>query len=115
MGPGGPHLVPICFALAADVLYSAIDHKPKTGASLRRLENIRHEARVAVLADHYDDDWSRLWWVRADGHARILTEGAERASALELLRSKYPQYESDPPDGPVVAVDIERWSSWAAS
>lgn len=107
--------MPICFALAGDVLYSAVDWKPKTGVPLRRLENVRLDARVAVLTDHYEEDWSRLWWVRADGRARILTEGDERAAALERLREKYAQYDSNPPDGPVLAIDIERWSSWAGS
>jgi PPOX class probable F420-dependent enzyme len=114
-GASGPHLVPICFALAGDVLYSAVDHKPKSGRVLRRLENIRRDPRVCVLADRYEDDWSRLWWVRADGRARILGDGAERESALMELAAKYPQYRADPPDGPVLAVDVERWSSWSGS
>lgn len=114
-GASGPHLVPICFALAGEVLYSAVDHKPKTGRPLRRLDNIRAEPRVSVLTDHYEDDWTRLWWVRADGRARILEGGDERAAALAVLTAKYPQYRAEPPDGPVLAVDVERWSSWSGS
>lgn len=122
-GSSGPHLVPICFALAGDVVYSAIDHKPKattkittgTGRRLRRLDNIRADPRISVLVDHYEDDWTRLWWVRADGRARILEAGEERATALAQLIAKYPQYRADPPDGPVLAMDIERWSSWSGS
>ncbi len=98
--------------MEGDVLYSAVDRKPKSGRPLRRLENVRQDARVAVLADHYEEDWSRLWWVRADGRARILAEGAERDAALERLKGKYPQYRQEPPDGPVLAIDVERWSSW---
>lgn len=114
-GASGPHLVPICFALAEDVVYSAVDHKPKTGRPLRRLDNIREEPRVSLLADHYEDDWSRLWWVRADGRARIVMDRDERAAALAALTAKYPQYRADPPDGPVLAFAIERWTSWSGS
>jgi PPOX class probable F420-dependent enzyme len=114
-GAEGPHLVPVCFALVGDVIYSAIDHKPKTGRPLRRLENVRADPRVAVLADHYEDDWKRLWWVRADGRARILGEGDESAAALAELTAKYPQYRADPPNGPVLAVDVVQWNSWSGS
>jgi PPOX class probable F420-dependent enzyme len=112
-GPAGPHLVPICFALAGDVLYSAVDAKPKSGRPLRRLENVRTDPRVAVLADHYEDDWSRLWWVRADGRARLLSAGAELDRALAELAGKYLQYRSAPPPGPVLAIDVDHWSSWS--
>jgi PPOX class probable F420-dependent enzyme len=108
-------VVPICFVLAAGVLYSAVDRKPKSGRPLRRLENVRRDPRVSVLADHYEDDWSRLWWVRADGRARILDATPERELALAELARKYPQYRVDPPDGPVLAVDIDRWSTWTGS
>src|SRR5205085_1452271 len=95
-----PHLVPICFVLAGSVLYSAVDRKPKRSATLKRIENVRANPEVTVLVDHYDDDWTQLWWVRLDGRARVLTEGAEREHALELLAWKYPQYSGpDTPDG----------------
>ena len=64
-----PHLVPICYALEGDVLYSAVDEKPKRSQRLKRLANIRADARVTVLVDHYEEDWTRLWWVRAAGRA----------------------------------------------
>jgi PPOX class probable F420-dependent enzyme len=108
-----PHLVPICFVLEGEVLYSAVDRKPKRSPNLKRIENVRANPLVTVLVDHYDDDWTQLWWVRLDGRARVLTDGAERAHALELLVAKYPQYSPDTPTGPVLAVDIERWRSWA--
>jgi PPOX class probable F420-dependent enzyme len=108
-----PHLVPISFVLEGDVLYSAVDRKPKRSPNLKRIENVRANPHVSVIVDHYDDDWTQLWWVRLDGRARVLTEGAERERALALLAAKYPQYSADTPDGPVLAIDIERRRSWA--
>jgi PPOX class probable F420-dependent enzyme len=110
---GAPHVVPITFALLGDALYFAIDHKPKSTTDLARLRNLRHEPRVAILADGYDDDWSRLWWVRADGVGRELPLD-ERGPALEALGAKYPQYRDHRPHGPVVAVQIVRWTGWSA-
>jgi PPOX class probable F420-dependent enzyme len=111
---GRPHLVPIVFALDGDTLYSAVDRKPKRSTTLRRIENARARPDVTVLVDHYDDDWTRLWWIRLRGSARILDAGEERAHALQLLREKYPQYRSEPPDGPVLAVDVTEVREWAA-
>jgi PPOX class probable F420-dependent enzyme len=108
-----PHVVPICFVLEGDVLYSAVDRKPKRSPNLKRIENVRANPYVSVLVDHYDEDWTQLWWVRLDGRARVLTEGAERERALALLAAKYPQYSADTPDGPVLAIDVERRRSWA--
>jgi PPOX class probable F420-dependent enzyme len=112
---GRPHLVPVCFALAGDVLYSAVDEKPKRSKRLRRLENIRNRPDVAVLVDHYEDDWTRLWWVRLDGTAKVLDAGSEREYALALLSEKYQQYRAQPPTGPVFAVRVERWRGWAST
>ena len=114
---GRPHLVPIVFALDGDVVYSAVDAKPKRTTALRRLENVRRNPRVALLADHYDDaDWDTLWWVRADGGARVLdAQEPEARRALELLAGRYAQYRAAPPRGPVLAVAVERWSGWRAS
>jgi PPOX class probable F420-dependent enzyme len=114
---GAPHLVPIVFALHGDVVYHAVDHKPKRTRELRRLDNIAAQPRVALLADEYDDeDWTRLWWVRADGAARVLDAGCEEARrAIELLRERYAQYREATPAGPVIAVDVERWAGWAAA
>lgn len=110
-GDGRPHLVPIVFAVAGDEVFSAVDAKPKRTANLKRLANVRANPRVALLADRYDDDWSGLWWARADGRARVL-ERDERAIAL--LAERYEQYRESPPDGPVLAVTVERWSGWRA-
>jgi PPOX class probable F420-dependent enzyme len=110
---GRPHLVPICFVLEGDVLYSAVDEKPKRSKRLKRLENIRNHPEVTVLVDHYEEDWTRLWWVRLDGTASVLHEGPEREHALALLREKYEQYRAQPPTGPVIAVRVERRRAWA--
>lgn len=117
VGPSGaPHLVPVVFALAGETVYSAVDRKPKRTLALRRLANVAADPRVCLLADHYAEDWSALWWVRADGTARVLTAGEpEATTALALLAGRYPQYIAQPPPGPVLAVDVSRWSEWSAS
>jgi PPOX class probable F420-dependent enzyme len=114
---GRPHLVPIVFAVvggsAHDVIYSVVDAKPKRTTALQRLANVSENPRVSVLADHYEEDWDRLWWVRADGTGRLLAEPdePEAAAAVALLRARYPQQRAV---GTVLAVDVERWSGWAA-
>ena len=109
---GRPHVVPIVFALDGEVLYTAVDGKPKSSVRLQRLANIDANPQVSILVDHYADDWSQLWWVRADGVARVVSDGPGFARGLELLRAKYPQYEHVSLDGPVIAVAVEKWSSW---
>ena len=111
---GAPHLVPVTFALLGDELCFAVDHKEKSTTDLARLRNVRHEPRVAVLADEYDDDWVRLWWVRIDGVARELPVDAT-GPALDALAARYPQYREVRPQGAVVAVRIVRWTGWAAA
>jgi PPOX class probable F420-dependent enzyme len=112
-----PHLVPVVFAVAGDTVYSAVDAKPKRTTRLRRLANAQANPRVALLADHYDDaDWTALWWVRADGAARVLDPGdAEARRAVSLLAARYAQYRDAAPEGPVLAVDVDRWSGWRAA
>ena len=112
---GRPHIVPITFALGEDELYFAVDHKPKRTLNLQRLRNIEANPAVSVLADHYENDWSRLWWVRVDGQARIVKAGEHREKAITLLSSRDEQYRSVPPAGPVVAIAVERLSGWSAS
>jgi PPOX class probable F420-dependent enzyme len=116
---GRPHVVPFTFALLGEAtIVSAVDHKPKRTMALKRLANIEVNPRVAVLADHYAEDWTQLWWVRADGTARVVAADAEpgfRATALGALRERYAPYRERPPEGPLVVVDVERWSGWAAS
>lgn len=118
VGAGGrPHLVPIVFDVAGNIVYSAVDAKPKRSTALRRLDNIAADPHVAVLVDHYDDaDWAALWWVRADGTARVVDVGSiEGRTAIRLLAERYPQYRDQPPGGPVIAVDVHQWSGWAAA
>jgi PPOX class probable F420-dependent enzyme len=112
---GSPHLVPICFALAGDTLYSAVDHKPKRSVELQRLANIASNPRVTLLADHYTEDWSTLWWVRADGTARVADVGEhEHARAVELLCARYAQYREAPALGRALVVEIDRFTGWSA-
>ena len=109
---GAPHQVPFCFVLDGDVLYSAVDAKPKRTDRLRRLDNVAAEPRASVLVDHYEEDWSRLWWVRVDGRARELPPGDEADRARALLAGKYEQYRAAPPAGPVLRIDLLRWAGW---
>lgn len=115
---GAPRLVPVVFAMGrgaeSDVVYTAVDGKPKSTRRLGRLVNIAAEPRVSILVDHYDDDWNRLWWVRADGIASVHDDGPPAENGRALLRTKYPQYQSVSLDGPVIAVRVERWSAWRA-
>ncbi|MFI2343142.1 TIGR03668 family PPOX class F420-dependent oxidoreductase [Nocardia gamkensis] len=108
-----PHLVPIVFVVSGEVIYTSVDAKPKTTTALRRLANIAANPAVTVLVDRYGDDWTQLWWARADGDAR-LAEGAEAEAAIRRLTARYPQYERQPPPGPVIAIDVARWSGWSA-
>jgi PPOX class probable F420-dependent enzyme len=110
---GRPHLVPIVFALAGDTLYTAVDAKPKRSRTLRRIENARERPQVTVLVDRYDEDWSRLWWVRLRGRARVLDAGEEAKRALALLAEKYEQYRAEPPIAPVLAIEVEEWRGWS--
>lgn len=112
---GQPHIVPITFAVDGDVIYSTVDSKPKSTPRLRRLSNIHANPRVAVLADHYDEDWSALWWVRADGMAAILHHPAEMTLPTGLLVRRYPQYLDNSPGGPLIAIRVGRWSGWSAT
>lgn len=117
---GRPHLVPVVFALAEnpgvghEVVYTAIDAKPKSTLQLRRLANIASNARVSLLVDHYADDWAQLWWVRVDGVAAIHRDGEPMHTGYRLLRAKYPQYQAVSLNGPVIAIIVHGWSSWHA-
>jgi PPOX class probable F420-dependent enzyme len=111
---GAPHLVPVVFAVHRDVIYTAVDAKRKQTRELRRLANIAADDRVCVLADHYAEDWTQLWWVRADGVAAVHHSGDGMATGYALLRRKYPQYERLALDGPVISIAVRRWSSWEA-
>jgi PPOX class probable F420-dependent enzyme len=110
---GHPHLVPVTFALAADLtVYLAVDHKPKTTRDLRRLRDIRANPAVSILVDHYEDDWTNLWWARADGTATIIDDPAAMTAPVDLLVAKYPQYQQIRPAGPVIAIAVRHWLGW---
>jgi PPOX class probable F420-dependent enzyme len=115
VGPGAaPHLVPIVFAVHGDTIYSAVDAKPKRTTALARLRNVAANPAVSVLADHYVEDWSELWWARADGRARVLSQAQDEAEirrAIALLAGRYPQQDVT---GSVLAIDVDRWSGWSA-
>jgi PPOX class probable F420-dependent enzyme len=115
---GRPHLVPVCFTLASDetsTVYTAVDDKPKRSTRLRRVANVAATGVACLLVDEYDEDWTRLWWVRLDCRARVVADPAERSRAVAVLSGKYVQYAARPPGGPVLALQVERWRGWSAS
>jgi PPOX class probable F420-dependent enzyme len=109
---GVPHLVPVTFAVIGDRIVFVIDDKPKSTTRLRRLDNIAARPSVCLLADVYDEDWSRLWWARADGTASVVATDAE---AIDALAARYPAYAQRRPLGPVVSIEVTAWSGWAAA
>jgi PPOX class probable F420-dependent enzyme len=106
---GHPHLVPVVFAVHGNEIVMAIDHKPKARREVRRLANIRANPAVSMIVDHYDEDWTTLWWVRADGTAEV-TE-----TPVDPLVTKYPQYQRIRPAGPTILVQVTRWTGWAGT
>ncbi len=117
---GSPHQVPIVFARAADALWSSIDGKPKQGDVPLRIQNLRANSKVSLLLDHYDSDWTRLWWLRIDGTGHVCESrrvDPTTEAALAALRAKYPQYQQTPVVGsPALMIRIrpDRLSSWCA-
>ena len=112
---GRPHVVPICYALAGDSVYFTIDEKPKRapGARLKRLSNLRANPFAALVADRYDEDWSRLGWVMVQGRAEVLESGPEHDSAQGRLCARYPQLAAMRIAAlPVVAIRIDHATSW---
>jgi PPOX class probable F420-dependent enzyme len=109
---GRPHLVPIVFAVDGDTVYSAVDAKPKRTVELARLANVAVHPAASLLVDHYEEDWSALWWVRADGRGRVLASDEDEArDAVALLSRRYPQQQVI---GAVLAVDVDRWVGWSS-
>jgi PPOX class probable F420-dependent enzyme len=111
---GGPHVVPVVFVLVGDRVFSAVDAKPKRSTQLQRLANLRAEPRCALLVDHYEDDWRRLWWVRADGVAEVV-DAPDGHPGIQALVQRFPQYRDEPPSGPLVVVTVHRWTGWTSS
>jgi PPOX class probable F420-dependent enzyme len=112
---GRPHVVPMVFALVGDTVFSAVDAKPKRSTALQRLVNVRTEPRCAVLVDHYDDDWRRLWWVRADGHGEVVEVPPAGHPGIQALVQRFSQYRDEPPSGPLLVVTVQRWAGWAST
>jgi PPOX class probable F420-dependent enzyme len=112
---GGPHVVPIVFALVDDTVFSAVDAKPKRSTNLQRLGNVRAHPRCALLVDHYEDDWRRLWWVRADGTGEVVETPPAEHSGIQALAERFPQYRDEPPSGPLLVVTVQRWTGWAST
>ncbi len=112
-----PHVVPICFALVGDRVYSVIDAKPKRDPrNLKRLRNIAENPRVAFLVDHYEDDWAQLAWVLVRGRCGLVDDSREYEVALEALRHRYEQYRAMPllaDSNPMLCLEIERVTTWA--
>ena len=114
---GAPHVIPVCYTLAEQVIYSVLDRKPKRAsvARLRRVRNIQANPEIALMVDHYEEEWLRLWYVLVLGRAVLLWEGEEQTAAIGLLRQKYPQYRKMDIDGsPVIRITPTRVVSWAA-
>jgi PPOX class probable F420-dependent enzyme len=110
---GRPHVVPIVFAVDGDTVYSIADPKPKRGMDLLRHRNIAANPAVSLLVDEYEESWERIWWVRADGTARVVEEGPERDTTIRLLRAKYAQYATwTEPFGAATVVGVDRLASW---
>jgi PPOX class probable F420-dependent enzyme len=112
---GGPHVVPIVFALVHDTVFSAVDAKPKRSTNLQRLTNVRAHPRCALLVDHYEDDWGRLWWVRADGVGEVVDTSSAEHPGIQALAERFPQYRDEPPSGPLLVVSVQRWTGWAST
>jgi PPOX class probable F420-dependent enzyme len=112
---GRPHVVPITFAVEDDLIFTAVDHKPKSTRKLRRLRNIAQNPRVALLADEYSEDWNRLWWVRVDGLAEVIEDAEGMRHPVDALVRRYAQYREHRPEGPVIVIRVHSWSGWASS
>ncbi len=115
---GRPHVIPFCFVCDGGIIYSVLDAKPKSAdlRSLRRVRNILANPRVSVVIDHYESDWSRLWYLLVHGSAELLEQCPEQAAAISLLRDKYQQYrEMDLEYSPVIKITPERATGWSGS
>lgn len=115
---GRPHVIPFCFVCGGGIIYSVLDAKPKSGnlRGLRRVRNILANPRVSMVIDHYESDWSRLWYLLVQGSAELLEPCPEQAAAISLLRSKYQQYrEMDLEHSPVIKITPDRATGWSGA
>ena len=114
---GRPHVIPICFVFDGKRFFSPIDEKPKRAppARLKRLKNIRENPQIALVIDHYDEDWRNLAYVLVFGKAKVLLRGAIYRQAVKLLRRKYPQYRRMAIDQrPMITITPKRVVTWGA-
>ena len=112
---GVPHVVPICFAYDGESFYSVLDRKPKRTPveRLKRVRNITANPKVSLVMDHYEDEWTRLWYALVSGTARLLRSGEEHRRAIRILRDKYHQYGQMEIDAsPVICIKPERITWW---
>ena len=113
---GAPHAIPVCFACDGSLFYIALDAKPKRVAptQLKRVRNILDNPQVALVLDHYDDDWRRLGYVLIRGKARLLPpDQPGHAVAIDLLRVRYPQYRAMPIHAqPVITIQPASVVAW---
>ena len=115
---GCPHVIPICFVFDGNYFYSPIDEKPKRIAPqrLKHVKNIQENAQVALVMDHYEEDWGKLAYVLVMGQARVLLRGAEHRKGVRLLRGKYPQYRTMKIDRlPLIVIQPTRMRSWGGN
>ncbi len=112
---GSPHVVAVTFALDGDTVVTAVDDKPKRTWALQRLRNIDENPAAGLLVDHYEEDWSRLWWVRLDGTAVVVRDEPRRTALLPPLVAKYVHYRESPPAGPVIVLTVRSVTTWRAS
>jgi len=104
--------VPVVYAMVDNTIVTAVDHKPKSTTRLQRLANIRSHPRVSLLAHHYREDWTALWWVRADGQGTVVEAGPTHDGAIEALAAKYEQYRRRRPSGPVIVIAVDHIAEW---
>ena len=112
-----PHVIPICFVFDGNYFYSPIDEKPKrtTPQKLKRVKNIQENPQVALVVDHYDEDWRKLAYILVHGSARVLLSGVNHRKAVKLLRRKYSQYRKMRIDRlPMILIRPKRTTIWGA-
>ena len=113
---GVPHVVPVCFGVSNGCIFILLDHKPKQAklTNLKRVKNILENSNVSRIIDHYDNDWTNLWYILISGHAALLEETPERPEVLDTLVHKYPQYESrDLYSNPLIKIIPSNVLFWA--
>ena len=109
---GRPHVVPVTFAVLDEFVVHMIDDKPKTTGRLQRLRNVEANPLASLLVDHYDEDWSKLWWIRVDGDVTIETGGELWERARSALATKYGRYRESPPQGPAICLAMKKLTYW---